>query len=827
MSFLVGLINAIKKGKKSVKNARLGNRLASSVKKSIKMLIGFFTGWLKGLALYVVVVVLIVSIVIGGVKLVFDFFKSKGGDNYSPSKVAASISDKEAQELIDDGSSINPKKLTQYGNVEDNSYPKSATVKMHTIDDSKDTVSDYKLDLSKTSYQYRTPWQLVAGIDVVKDIYTDATDLSVVNSAETSLIPSFQWGYDKYTKDVTDSRKEYVIETTQDKDKNGNLKGKSVEIKNTKNKARQVDVTKKYPLPFADTVTTPLKKFTYHFILDKKTKDTPWSSPIIIGTPKQWDVRVQDGYEDDKSKPIYGNDTNNPIYGDDYSKPIRGYIKYNKFKTLSMYKYGKPRIFDVKALLNGNYDFTGSELFSYNRTEGNYYIFTDYWESLMSIRIPKGKVSINEQFYFKENISKFELSGNYEQKITGYGKKVIGYKQKPKYKTVHHVETKYKIVKQKIIEDQISYIEEELSPQPLIGFVDQVGISRTDLVLVHDLLENMPNTGNITNDLQDVIDGNYLNGNYPSTDGSNIGGADLASAIPLFIQWDKRWGSIPYGKSGTIATSGCGPTSMAMVITGLCGNVKGIDRNGDGIVDPSETAAYSVANGFRVEGVGTDWGLFANIGAKAGLKVTQYTPSNYQAVLQALQSGKPVIASMTPGDFTSYGHFIVLTGVTQDGKIKVNDPNSEEKSKKTWDFNSVIVAQAAQFWVCENPNMKYENYVCTVYGGEKNAMEGLSGVTADGTDVNGYKDYTPRIIASDPKVIPTGSIVYIEFPAEIRFQKTADGKNWDMNGWYTARDTGGAIKGKHVDLFCGYGSFAKKMMDKIGTRNVKITRRPK
>ena len=826
MDFLVGVINAIKKGKKAVKNARLGVRAVSSALKGLEMLKGFLIGWLKGLALYAIIAVLVVSIVIGGIKSVFDFFKGKGGDNYSPSKVAASITDKEAQELMKDGSSINPKKLTQYGNVEDNSYPKSATVKMHTIDDGRDTVSDYKLDLTKTSYQFRTPWQLVAGIDVAKDIFTDASDLGVVNSANTSLIPSFQWGYDKYTKDVTDSRKEYVIETTQDKDQNGSLKGKPTEIKNTKDQARQIDVTKKYPLPFTDTVTTPMKKFTYHFTLDKKTKDDPWSSPIVVGTPKQWDVQVQDGYEDDKTKPMYGNDTSQPIYGDDYSRPIRGFIKYNAFKTLNM--YGDGTLFEVKAQLNGDYDFTGSELFSYDHSEGGYDYYTDHWYSEMTIRIPSGKVSTSEQFYFKENTSKLELSGNYEQKIIGYGKKIVGYEQKPKYKTVHHIETNYKIVKQKIVEDQISYVDEALMPQPLIGFVDQVGIAKADLALVHDLLENMPNAADINNDLQNVIDGNYLNGGTnPSIGGSTIGGADLASAIPLFIQWDKRWGNISYGQSGTIATSGCGPTSMAMVITGLCGNVNGIDKNGDGIVDPSETAAYSVANGFRIENQGTSWDFFANIGAKAGLKVTQYTPSDYQAVLQALQSGKPVIASMTPGDFTRGGHFIVLTGVTPDGKIKVNDPNSEEKSKKTWDFNSVIVAQAAQFWVCENPNMKSDSYQCTVYGGEKNAMEGLSGVTADGTDVNGYKDYTPRIIASDPKVIPTGSIVYIEFPVEIRFQKTADGEDWDLNGWYTARDTGSAIKGIHIDLFCGYGDFAKRMMGKIGTRQVKITKRPK
>lgn len=823
MEFLIGVINAVKKGSKAI---NLGKRAASGAQKNIGILLEFFKGYLKGLAAYIIIIVLVIAIVVGGVRSVFDYSVSKGGDNYSLSKIAASISSKEAEELIKDGSSLNPQKLTQYGKTEDSSYPKSATVKMHTIDDGRDIVSDYNLDLTKTSYQFRTPWQLVAGIDVAKDIFTDASDLSVVNSASTSLIPQFQWGYDKYTKDVTDSRKEYVIETTQDKNKDGALIGKPTEIKNTKDQARQIDVTKKFPLPFPDTVSTPLKKYTYHYALDKTTKDDPWSSPIIMGTPRHWDETVQDGTEDDLSKPIYGNDYSSPIYGNDYSSPISSSVEYNTFRILNM--SGNGGTFDIEATTNGFYSFTGNEWYQYAYSDGDYYIFDDYSSGGNSIRIPQYYVSTSDTVVFEGNTTHRQNTGDYEQKITGYGQKVIGYEQKPKYKTVHHVETNYKIVKQKIVEDQISYVDEEISPQPIISFVDQIGISRTDLALVHDLLENMPNAADITDDLQKVIDGNYLNsGMYSGAVGGALSGADLSSEIPLFIQWDERWGNIAYGGSGTIATSGCGPTSAAMVITGLSGNLTGLDRNGDGILDPSESAAYSVANGFRIDNQGTSWGFFSNIGAKAGLKVRQYTPSDYQTVLQELQAGHPVIASMTPGVFTRGGHFIVLTGVAPDGKIRVNDPNSPDKSKQTWDFNSIIVAQAAQFWAFENPNMVSEAFQMTVYGGQRDAMEGILGITADGTDVRGYRDFTPRIIATDPKVIPTGSIVYIQFPADVRYQKTADGKDWDMNGWYTARDTGGAIKGTHIDLFMGYGDYAKAMINKIGTRQVKIMKRQK
>jgi hypothetical protein len=35
--------------------------------------------------------------------------------------------------------------------------------------------------------------------------------------------------------------------------------------------------------------------------------------------------------------------------------------------------------------------------------------------------------------------------------------------------------------------------------------------------------------------------------------------------IPLFIQWDKRWGYKTYG-SNFLGVNGCGPTSLSMVI---------------------------------------------------------------------------------------------------------------------------------------------------------------------------------------------------------------------------------------------------------------------
>lgn len=80
------------------------------------------------------------------------------------------------------------------------------------------------------------------------------------------------------------------------------------------------------------------------------------------------------------------------------------------------------------------------------------------------------------------------------------------------------------------------------------------------------------------------------------------------------------------------------------------------------------------------------------------------TAAEPQRIVDALSSGKLVVAIMTKGHFTSSGHFIVLRGV-QDGQILVADPASYNRSQKLWDM-SIILGEASKragaggpFWI--------------------------------------------------------------------------------------------------------------------------------
>lgn len=159
--------------------------------------------------------------------------------------------------------------------------------------------------------------------------------------------------------------------------------------------------------------------------------------------------------------------------------------------------------------------------------------------------------------------------------------------------------------------------------------------------------------------------------------------------LPLFLQWDSRWGYEAYGTS-FIGVSGCGPTALSMVYCGL---------TGDASMNPYVMARYAEENGYYVAGVGTSWDFMSTGAKKLGLKV--YTLGNSkEAILNALSQHMPVIGSMTPGDFTVGGHFLVLTGIDTDGKIQILDPNSKEKSAKTWDIE-VLTSQMAGAWAYE------------------------------------------------------------------------------------------------------------------------------
>lgn len=182
-------------------------------------------------------------------------------------------------------------------------------------------------------------------------------------------------------------------------------------------------------------------------------------------------------------------------------------------------------------------------------------------------------------------------------------------------------------------------------------------------------------------DMIDFVKG-YLSSGSKVSD--HLTAKECAGGVPLLIQWDKRWGYASYGDNN-IALSGCAPTCLSMVIVGLTGNRK---------ATPYQVARFAEENGYYVEGTGTAWSIMTEGAASYGIRGKEI-PLSESKVVSELESGHPIICSMKVGDFTTTGHFIVLTG-TKDGKIKVNDPNSPARSC-LWNYGT-LEGQIRNLW---------------------------------------------------------------------------------------------------------------------------------
>lgn len=163
-------------------------------------------------------------------------------------------------------------------------------------------------------------------------------------------------------------------------------------------------------------------------------------------------------------------------------------------------------------------------------------------------------------------------------------------------------------------------------------------------------------------------------------------------SVPLFLQWDRRWGYRNYGKE-MIGLSGCGPTSLAMVI-------KHFYKNQD--INPYEVAKYSQENGYVSPNNFTSWKLFEEGLKKFGLESKDIVPVEAK-MKRALDDGAILIASVKPGIFTDRGHIIVIKGYNKNGDFLINDPNSILNTTKAWSFDE-LKDQIRKIWAINKIN---------------------------------------------------------------------------------------------------------------------------
>ena len=125
-------------------------------------------------------------------------------------------------------------------------------------------------------------------------------------------------------------------------------------------------------------------------------------------------------------------------------------------------------------------------------------------------------------------------------------------------------------------------------------------------------------------------------------------------AVPLYYQTDYPYIKFGYG---TMATSGCSVTCLAMIATYMTNQVYTPDQLAYHFSDPDID---------HVERL--DLGI-------AQMQLPYQRSHDIREVMSALNEGKVAIAMMNEESFfTNEQHFIVLAGINEDGKYIVNDP---------------------------------------------------------------------------------------------------------------------------------------------------------
>lgn len=159
------------------------------------------------------------------------------------------------------------------------------------------------------------------------------------------------------------------------------------------------------------------------------------------------------------------------------------------------------------------------------------------------------------------------------------------------------------------------------------------------------------------------------------TNRETIGQLAGGQEVVYFCQYEEPYASYPYGDS-TIRVCGCGPTTVAMVVSTLT----------ETTVDPREVSDFAMEHGYYLDHIGTKHGLFYEYGLQ-----TTDCGQDLMTALGVIPDGGMVILSVSGSNdlYRGAGHILAIRGITEDGKILVADPASRNNTESEWDYETI------------------------------------------------------------------------------------------------------------------------------------------
>ena len=196
------------------------------------------------------------------------------------------------------------------------------------------------------------------------------------------------------------------------------------------------------------------------------------------------------------------------------------------------------------------------------------------------------------------------------------------------------------------------------------------------------------------------------------TDGVEVDNIEEYRITSPIYQYDSRWAHIPFrgvsGSDSTIASAGCVPVTFSMAlmhhnkVSSLNSFSSGISFVGhessiSNVNNPDRavllSVRYALEKGYRVD-VTYGPAFFRSVSEYANINQQTVYPAtarnNPELLIEHLQDGKLIAASMGQGTFTRGSHLILLSGITEDGLIIVNDPNSIQRSNVGWSLGLIL-----------------------------------------------------------------------------------------------------------------------------------------
>ena len=168
---------------------------------------------------------------------------------------------------------------------------------------------------------------------------------------------------------------------------------------------------------------------------------------------------------------------------------------------------------------------------------------------------------------------------------------------------------------------------------------------------------------------------------YPGKTAEGLTEADLVDeGVPHFMQWDQRWGYMQY-LEGPMGTKGCCPTCLSML---YCALTKSCDMS------PYLVSLLATESGHCDAENGT-YGEFVQYFADhMGFDFADLEVNSVDPAANALNDGWLLVCNLAPGTFTDVGHYVLVTGWSEDVTVNVNDPYTTSVNQQAWPLATVV-----------------------------------------------------------------------------------------------------------------------------------------